>query len=145
MEVGGQPHACATFHPGERAPCSSWIGGWVGPRTGLNVVGKRKIPHSRESNAGHSARRPHNSIFVTCFNQALCIFVADCICGYISSKKKPIISLCTINRLGFVMETQGNLCEAEKEIFNITEMNFILEEAKLNSMKEFVDKCIESV
>jgi hypothetical protein len=29
--------------PGERAPDSHLIGGWVGPRTGLDVVQKRKI------------------------------------------------------------------------------------------------------
>jgi hypothetical protein len=29
--------------PGERAPGTHWIGGWVGPRTGLNIVDKRNI------------------------------------------------------------------------------------------------------
>jgi hypothetical protein len=24
--------------PGERVPCNHWIGGWVGPRTGLDAV-----------------------------------------------------------------------------------------------------------
>jgi hypothetical protein len=27
----------------ERAHCTHWIGGWVGPRAGLDVVEKRKI------------------------------------------------------------------------------------------------------
>jgi hypothetical protein len=31
------------FTPGERAPGTHWIGGWVGPRTGLDDVEKRKI------------------------------------------------------------------------------------------------------
>jgi hypothetical protein len=31
------------FTPGERAPGTHWIGGWVGPRTGLDVVEKRNI------------------------------------------------------------------------------------------------------
>jgi hypothetical protein len=31
------------FTPGERAPGTHWIGGWVGPRTGLDVVVKRNI------------------------------------------------------------------------------------------------------
>jgi hypothetical protein len=31
---------------------SHWIGGWVGPRTGLDDVEKRKIFHCRESNQG---------------------------------------------------------------------------------------------
>jgi hypothetical protein len=31
------------FTPGERAPRTHWIGGWVGPSTGLDVGEKRKI------------------------------------------------------------------------------------------------------
>jgi hypothetical protein len=31
------------FTPGERAPGTHWIGGWVGPITGLNFVEKRNI------------------------------------------------------------------------------------------------------
>jgi hypothetical protein len=31
------------FTLGERAPCTLWIGDWVGPRTGLEYVEKRKI------------------------------------------------------------------------------------------------------
>jgi len=27
-----------------RAPSTHWIGGWMGPRTGLDAVVKRKIP-----------------------------------------------------------------------------------------------------
>jgi hypothetical protein len=30
------------FTPRERAPGTQWIGGWVGPRTGLNNMDKRK-------------------------------------------------------------------------------------------------------
>jgi hypothetical protein len=29
------------FNPGESAPGTHWIGGWVGPRTGLDHVEKR--------------------------------------------------------------------------------------------------------
>jgi hypothetical protein len=31
------------FIPGERAPGTNWIGGWVGLRTGLDDVEKRKF------------------------------------------------------------------------------------------------------
>jgi hypothetical protein len=31
------------FTPGERAPGTHWIGGWVGPRAGLDTIVKRKI------------------------------------------------------------------------------------------------------
>jgi hypothetical protein len=32
------------FTPRERAAGTHWIGGWVGPRTGLDAGAKRKIP-----------------------------------------------------------------------------------------------------
>jgi hypothetical protein len=32
------------FTPRETAPCTHWIGGWVGSRAGLDAVSKRKIP-----------------------------------------------------------------------------------------------------
>jgi hypothetical protein len=32
--------ASRRFTPGERAPCTHWIGGWVGPRTSLHAVEK---------------------------------------------------------------------------------------------------------
>jgi hypothetical protein len=44
------------FIPGNRAPGTHWIGGWVGPRIGLYAV-KRKILTWRESNADRPARR----------------------------------------------------------------------------------------
>jgi hypothetical protein len=31
--------------PGVRAPSSQWVGGWVNPRAGLSMVGKRKESH----------------------------------------------------------------------------------------------------
>jgi hypothetical protein len=31
------------FIPGERDPCTHWLGGWVGPRAGLDDVEKRKF------------------------------------------------------------------------------------------------------
>jgi hypothetical protein len=32
------------FTPKERAPSTHWIGGWVGPRAGMDIVVNRKIP-----------------------------------------------------------------------------------------------------
>jgi hypothetical protein len=43
MEVSGQLHAPAALPPGERAPGTHSIGGWVGPTTGLDDVEKRKF------------------------------------------------------------------------------------------------------
>jgi hypothetical protein len=31
------------YSSGEKASSTHWIGGWVGPRTGLDAMGKRKI------------------------------------------------------------------------------------------------------
>jgi hypothetical protein len=36
-------HAPAALLPGERAPRTKWIGGWVAPTAGLDTVAKRKI------------------------------------------------------------------------------------------------------
>jgi hypothetical protein len=43
--VGGELSASRPdrFTPGERAPGNHWIGGWVGPRAGLDDVEKRKF------------------------------------------------------------------------------------------------------
>jgi hypothetical protein len=44
------------FTPRERAPGTHWIGGWVGPRAGLDAV-LRNIPYPcRESKTGGPAR-----------------------------------------------------------------------------------------
>jgi hypothetical protein len=44
------------FIPRERAPGTRWIGGWMGPRVGLDAVVKRKIPTPcRDSNPHHPA------------------------------------------------------------------------------------------
>jgi hypothetical protein len=53
MEVSGQFHAPATLPPSTR-----WIGGWVGPRVGLNAVEKRKILHCQELNPSRVACSP---------------------------------------------------------------------------------------
>jgi hypothetical protein len=46
------------FTPRERAPGTHWIAGWVGPRTGMDTVRKRKIPTTRRySNPDRPARR----------------------------------------------------------------------------------------
>jgi hypothetical protein len=47
------------LYPRERAPCTHWIGGWVGPRAGLGTASKRKIPSlRRDSNPDHPIVQP---------------------------------------------------------------------------------------
>jgi hypothetical protein len=43
MGVGGQRHAPAALPPGNR-PIPHCIGGWVGPRAGLDGCGKYRPP-----------------------------------------------------------------------------------------------------
>jgi hypothetical protein len=38
MEASGQRHAPAALPPGKEPPGTYWIGGWVGPTTGLDAV-----------------------------------------------------------------------------------------------------------
>jgi hypothetical protein len=42
MGVGGQRHALATLPPGKSAG-ALFIGGWVGPRAGLDGWGKSRL------------------------------------------------------------------------------------------------------
>ena len=42
MRVGGQRHAPANIYPRKR-PGTHFIGGWVGPRTGLDLYGKSRL------------------------------------------------------------------------------------------------------
>jgi hypothetical protein len=45
------PSRPGRFTPGERAPGYHWIGGWVGPRAGLNDLEERQILPLRDSNS----------------------------------------------------------------------------------------------
>jgi len=44
MEVSAELHALDALPPVEGVPGTHWIGGWVGFRTGLDAVVKRRIP-----------------------------------------------------------------------------------------------------
>jgi hypothetical protein len=46
------------FTPGEPAPGTHWIGGYVGPRVSLDAVGNRKFLHCQELNPSCSASSP---------------------------------------------------------------------------------------
>jgi hypothetical protein len=43
MGVSGQHHVPAALYPGEITPGTHWIGGWVGPRAGVDAGARRKI------------------------------------------------------------------------------------------------------
>jgi hypothetical protein len=55
MGLSGQHHAPAALYP--RGKDTHWIGGWVGPRAGLDAGDRRKIHcPCRGSNPGRPAR-----------------------------------------------------------------------------------------
>jgi hypothetical protein len=59
MEVNGQLHASIALLPGKSDPGTHWIGGWVGPRVGLEVVEKGKnLTTAGIRNLDRSARSP---------------------------------------------------------------------------------------
>jgi hypothetical protein len=43
MEANSQRKPPATLLPGKETPDTHWIGGWVGPKAGLDAVEKRNI------------------------------------------------------------------------------------------------------
>jgi hypothetical protein len=60
LELSGQLRAPTALPPGGKAPGTHWIGGWVGPRDGLDDVEKRKfltLPRLELRPFGRSARR----------------------------------------------------------------------------------------
>jgi hypothetical protein len=49
--VSGQRHASAALYPRGSTLCTHWIGGWEGPRAGLDIEGRENILcHCRGSN-----------------------------------------------------------------------------------------------
>jgi hypothetical protein len=76
--IGGEWSASRLGHftPGERAPDTHWIGGWVDPRAGLDDMEKRKFltlpglelrPHRRpaRSQSIYRLRYPSSLIIIT--------------------------------------------------------------------------------
>jgi hypothetical protein len=51
--MSGKLRAPAALSAGERTLCTLWIGGWVGPRAGLDAEARGKILCCRESNPCH--------------------------------------------------------------------------------------------
>jgi hypothetical protein len=50
MDVSGRLHSSVALLPGERAPGTHFIGGWVGPRADLDAAEKRKTSRCLETN-----------------------------------------------------------------------------------------------
>jgi hypothetical protein len=72
MAAVSQLHASTVLTPGERAPGTHWIGGWVGPGTGLDVVEKRNIlplpriqPRPSSPSRRHGHRSDKNGVYST--------------------------------------------------------------------------------
>jgi hypothetical protein len=56
--VCGQLHTLAALPHGETASGTHWIGGWVGPRAGMDAVEKINFFHCRGSKPGRPASSP---------------------------------------------------------------------------------------
>jgi hypothetical protein len=54
------------FTPGKRASGTRWIGGWVGPRAGLDAMDRRKILPPQDSNTDPSVVQPVASRYTDC-------------------------------------------------------------------------------
>jgi hypothetical protein len=62
MEVSGQLYALVSLLPGKEPVVKHWTGGWVGLRTNLDAVAKRRISYPcREKNPGRPA---HNLVTI---------------------------------------------------------------------------------
>jgi hypothetical protein len=86
MEVSGQIQAPTALPPG-----THWIGGWVGPRVGLDAVEKRKILRCRESNPGYPAlQRP--SLTIVYIRSVQLFLILKLVMSI--SKQPKIIKLC---------------------------------------------------
>jgi hypothetical protein len=102
MEVSGQLHAPAALFPRKKVPGTHWIGGWVGPRTGLYEVVKRKIPiPRRESNPDHPIVQPVASRYT---DWAVPALVLSTVSSLISVYPIPLSCVCYI-----MLVTKGNL------------------------------------
>jgi hypothetical protein len=55
------------FTPGERVPITYWIGGWAGPRVGLDAAEKRKILYCQGSNPDRPAHLSSDWVIPTPF------------------------------------------------------------------------------
>jgi len=61
MEANGQIHIPTALPPGKEPPSTHRIGGWVGPRAGLDAVEKIKFPIPRRLIEPPNHNRPARS------------------------------------------------------------------------------------
>jgi hypothetical protein len=62
MKVSDQLHAPAALPPG-KSPSIHWIGGWMGPTTGLEAVGKTSLAFAGTLNSHLSVVQPVDSLY----------------------------------------------------------------------------------
>jgi hypothetical protein len=64
--VSGQLQAPAALPPGEKAPSTHWVEGWVDPRAGLDYVDKRILDPTGTRNSDLSVVQPVSSRYTDC-------------------------------------------------------------------------------
>jgi hypothetical protein len=72
MELSGQPHVPAALLPRERAPAAHRIGGWVGPRAGLDAVVRGEIPGQGMYRNGRKSVQKEYGLYEYCPELVLC-------------------------------------------------------------------------
>jgi hypothetical protein len=98
--VGGDwsPSRPSRFTPGERTPGTNWIGGWVGPRAGLDDVEKRKLltlPGLEIRTLGCPAR--NQSLYRLRYPDSWATHVYNIIFSLLSLFKRMKVGLCDLH------------------------------------------------
>jgi hypothetical protein len=84
------------FTPGERTPGTHWIGGWVGPRAGLDAGARRKIRPCRGSNLDRPIVQPVDNLLI------ILIFIAQSLSLFsitslnITTKSHAVLNKCGV-------------------------------------------------
>jgi hypothetical protein len=73
--MSGQLHDPAALTPGERALDTHWLGGWMGPRAGLDDVERRKFLTLQYSNSDPSLVQPVANRYIDCAIMALLLLL----------------------------------------------------------------------
>jgi hypothetical protein len=83
VDLGTRWRWVVSFTLREIGPGTHWIGGWVGPRAGLDAVEKRQIFPRRESNPGRPAHSPSLYRLRLISGRFLQVFLPNILCIFL--------------------------------------------------------------
>jgi hypothetical protein len=127
MGVSGQHHTLAMLYPGERTPGTHWIGGWMGPRAGLDAGARRKILClCRGSNPDRPAR--NQTLYCLSYHGSSChtnIHLNHTVCKSVS--KSIYCSLvCIICKQLLTLNDLSTAKHSARLIFSVTSFSLLL-------------------